>query len=141
MLYLVLKHTSSLSVLAPILAVLFKWKAFNAQLKALFLFLMASALADAIGFYRSSNGQSTVSLFYYYTVIEGLLILSFYYFVFESTRIRQIFITIFFFYLITAFVIYTWKIQLDRLTSIECAMILSISSAFIFKVFFSDDYV
>ncbi len=70
-----LSHISSLSVLIPFTLLLIKIKAFNAQLKALFAYVIISIVTEISGICFLNQPHINLPVYYLFTVIETILII------------------------------------------------------------------
>jgi hypothetical protein len=76
--YIYFSYLSSLSVLVPIIIGLFKFSAFNKQLKALFAYLLLNLVNDFIGYLLFINNISTAFSFEIFAIIQGFIVVYIY---------------------------------------------------------------
>lgn len=88
--YVYFTYLSSLSVLVPIVISLFKFSAFNKQLKALFAYLLLNLTNDFIGYLLFINNISTAFSFEIFAIIQGFIIVYIYSERFEFSFLRML---------------------------------------------------
>lgn len=79
-LYTILEYGSAISVLIPFIASVLNLKAFNSQLRVLFVFLFVAGITESLSYYLMTQRRSNESLYFIYTIVEGLLIIALFYF-------------------------------------------------------------
>lgn len=96
----VLNHSSSISVILPLVCGILKFKTLNTELRVLFLYIILSALAEGLGFVFIKNNIQTYLVYNAFTVLECLLLTFIYFNRFElkNTRTIIVFLILFFYY-------------------------------------------
>lgn len=85
-----LTHLSSLSVIVPIIASLFRNKTLNKILRVLFLYLIISAVVEAISYFLTINSIQNFVVKNIYTVIEFTCITAIYFLEFEGKTAKRL---------------------------------------------------
>ena len=88
-LYNTLAYAAICSTLLPLILLLVKFKALTLRLKLLGLLLLISFVTDVICLYLAKHFQNTHPLFHFYTVIEDILLGTYYYLSFNSKKKRS----------------------------------------------------
>ena len=125
--YLSLSYISAFSILIPIVFAVIRFRTFNLTLKVLFFFLCVSALTETIGYYLYSNRINNVSVFFIYTVVEGL-------FIFESKTLKRILRILFVLYILLALFIHLQHISYEMLSGVESVIILTLCVYYFYTV-------
>lgn len=86
--YSVIKYSSALSIIIPLIACLIKFKTFNVELKVLFFYIIVASIIEGVGFYLWKKNIETYIVQNVFTFFEFTLILTIYYLLFERRIIR-----------------------------------------------------
>lgn len=131
--YNIVKYSSAISVLIPLICCIIKYKTLNTILRVLFLYLLLSAMSEVIGFYLLTNNIRTYIVQNSFTLIESTLILIIYYRIFDLQKIKKLITFFYSLYFILSIYILFFKNGFDAqdniLNTIE-------SSFFMFLAYF-----
>ncbi len=134
----ILKHTSGISVLIPLVCCLIRFKALNSILRVLFVYLLVSVLADMLGLIFMRHNIKTYLIFHSFTVVECSLLVFIYLTQFEQRLTRNIIKISFSFFLLMAIVILVINKGYNRqdsiLSSYESIFLILLSIGYFYKV-------
>ena len=134
----VLNHSSSISVILPLVCSILKFKTLNTELRVLFLYLILSALAEGLGFVFIKNNIQTYLVYNAFTVLECLLLTFIYFNRFELKSTRTIIVFFNSIFLVLAFYILVirgkYSMQDSVLSTYEAAFLIALSGGYIIKV-------
>lgn len=134
----VLNHSSSISVILPLVCGILKFKTLNTELRVLFLYIILSALAEGLGFVFIKNNIQTYLVYNAFTVLECLLLTFIYFNRFELKNTRTIIVFFNLIFLLLAFYVLIMKgkynMQDSVLSTYEAAFLIALSGGYIIKV-------
>lgn len=134
----IINHSSSISVILPLVCGILKFKTLNTELRVLFLYIILSALAEGLGFIFIKNNIQTYLVNNIFTVVECSLLTYIYFNRFELKSTRTI-ISLFnvIFYILVFYVLVLkgrYDLQDSVLSTYEAAFLIALSSGYIIKV-------
>ena len=99
-----LSHISSISILIPLILCIIKYKAFNNQLKALFIYIIISITIEIISFLSINNSAIWVPISYSFSIIETSLITAIFYQEWDNKFLKKNTLYLYSFFILMSFV-------------------------------------
>jgi len=134
----VIKHTSGLSVLVPLISCFYRMKALNQISIALFIYLLISVTADLMGLVFMRNQIKTYVIFNSFTIAECSLFIFIYLSQFEGQQTKMLIKVFFLIFLILAFFIFVLNKGFNKqdsvLSSYEAVLLITLSISYFYKV-------
>lgn len=132
-------HISAASVLIPFLLLIFKYKAFNKTLKALFIYVCSSIISELLGLLSLEFPQLGIPISYSFALLEFSIIAYLFFYEFEKTSIKKYiqYLIIIFFTISFGIWCISQKLELaEEVTSpLEFALIIILSITYFYKIF------
>ena len=134
-LFELLLNISSLSILLPVITALFFIRAFNVQLKALFLYIIVCVLAEIAAYIVVKLHFNTYLVFHVFTMLEGPIIFYIYYKELNFKRNNFVFLFAGIIVLFSGCLQFSDNSSNDITSSIEAILISVFAIVWFFKVF------
>lgn len=134
-LYFLLANLSVLISLVPIIFSFFYFRAFNPQLRALFVYLLISVLTEVVAYYCGLYFKSNYWVFHIFTMIEGPLIFYIYYREFNQKKASYIFLGCTLIVLTLGLIQFSFNASNNMVSSVEALLISGCALAWFYKVF------
>lgn len=137
--YKILLYLSIFSVFVPTTLGIKKFKALDKRMRALFIYIVASALSDFISLFVASKGISNYSIRNIYIIITGVCITFIYYSSFDDKKIRRFILISFLCFLLlylSNFVIWGSFTRLDKtVITVEALFFILLAHTYTYYLF------
>jgi hypothetical protein len=131
----ILNHASSLSILLPLCFCLLKLKTLNKELRVLFIYLIASAVTDLLGFIFISKNIKTYLLYDIFALVECSLLTLIFYKKFERRLTRITVLILYFIFLILFLKVFPKSVSAENIyLTYEAGLLIFFSVGYIIKV-------
>lgn len=134
MIYTTLKYLSIFSTLAPIFLSFYKIRALSKPLRVLLLLFILGFSTDILCLFLSGHKINTTPIFYFYTIIEGILLLNIYRLLLQSQPFNFMISCVMLLFASIAIVSFTFNWTHEILNGIEGTIILFMCSYFFYRL-------
>lgn len=134
----IIKYVSALSILIPFIFCIIKYKTLNKVLRVLFLYVIASAFTEGIGFYLLINNIHTYRVQNLFTLIECTFITYIYYIKFERINAKRVITIFYLFYAILSYYLLVVKQGYNKqdniLNTMESAFFMALAYSYFYNL-------